>query len=664
MILKSYPGPAIIIVALLFSASSAFSQVAVKRSDNKVSIGGTPYYIHIVDSAQTVYSISKAYNVSSEVITRENPNALYGIRLGQALKIPVVEESEQQAVNGTSIPQKDTRKYNYHILQKGETIYSLSRKYDVPEEQIYDSNPGMDVLDIPVGTEIAIPKREFREQTQYFQTGGQSFILHRVERGETISSIARKYNISVRLLRDANDRARFVREGSYIRIPQSGAAVTEIEDVQVDEAEDVFLDDDAKLTYLFDGSPVNYTPVENLSGRVKAAIMLPLYLEENSKRSYIDSSEYNQYGKRIYKVIKRPANWIYPRSEIFLEFYEGALLAVETLRDKGLSVDLTVYDTRADSMVVRRIIESGKLDDTDIIIGPVYSYNVDRVARYARDRRIMVVSPLAEMNPGVLNNNPYLFKVQPSIDIVQSALASTISNFYDHNIIFVHSDTAYNKEQMFDFRNKIIRQLRYKVPFNEIHTKEVFFVSRSNYNDTINIIDHAMSREMPNLVVLASDNEAVMSEVLGNVHTLLRNYDVKVIGYPDLRWLENLDPVYFYELGLMMYTPNWVDYSQEDVKEFIRKYRDKFNTEPPVKRISYAWQAYDIAYYFLSGIAIQGNDFKYRPSQHHPDLLQVDYNFKRNGLRDGFENNRLYLIRYRPDFTIEFIREENSWSRE
>ena len=659
MIIKYFRKPITLLLVVFFTVAGAFSQVTVKRSSNMVSIGGTPYYIHIVDSLQTVYSISKAYNVTSEIITRENPDALYGIRVGQALKIPVM--TDNQAAAGVSY-ERDYEKYTYHVLQKGETIYSLSKKYDVPEEQIYDSNQGIDIHNISVGTEIAIPRREFREQASYFQVGNQSFFLHKVEKGESLSSIARKYNMSVRQLRDSNDRVRFPKEGSYLRIPVSVDNIEREDYIEDEIVVDTPLTDDDKLTYLFDGSPVTYTPVEELSGTVKAALMLPLYLQENSKRSYIDSTEFNQYGKRIYKVIRRPENWIYPRSQLFLEYYEGTLLAVDALKEKGLSVDLRVYDTRGDSLVVRRLIESGQLDDADVIIGPVYSYNVDQVAGYAKRKRIMVVSPLSSMNPGILNNNPYLFKVQPSFEIVQSALASAISNYYDHNIIFIHSDTAYNRDQVTEFRNKIIRQLSYKIPYDEIRTREVFFVSRSNYNDTINIIEHAMSKNIPNLVVVASDNESVMSEVLVNVHTLLRNYNIKVIGYPDMRWLDNLDPFYFYELGLMMYTPNWVDYGQKDVDAFIAKYRDKFNTEPPVR--SYAWQAYDIAYYFLSGLALQGNDFKYRPSQHHPDLLQVDYDFKRSGLFDGFENNRLYLIKYTPDYKVNFIIEETGSSRE
>ena len=634
-----------LITAVIISAT-LFSQVRVERSTDKVIIGGKHYYIHIVDSSQTLYSISKAYNVSTEIVTRENPAAVYGIRIGQALKIPVVDEEQ------TAIKEKDTAKYNYHVLQRGESIYSLSRKYDVSVDMIIESNPGIDIYDLPVGAELAIPRKQFMEQAQYFQTEEPGIILHRVEKGENYSSLARKYNVSTRDIRRVNRGLLFPREGEIIRIP-----VDREEERQPFVRSDTDVIDDEKLTYLFDGTPVDYTPVERLSGKIRVALMLPLLLDENSKRTYIDSSDFDSQGRRRYRIVERPEEWINPRSQLFIEFYEGALVALEVLKQKGLDIELQVFDTMRDPLRVARYLETGRLRDADLIIGPVYADNLEEVASYARRYRIPVVSPLASQNSDVLRINPYLFKVQPSKGVIQDAMAEEISNYYDHNLVFVHTDTVWSSDLSSEFKDKIYRRLRLKVPFQDINFREVFFTSRSSYNDTINIIDHAMTRDKPNLLILASDNEAVMSEVIVNVHALLRKYDIKLIGYPDIRWLDNLDPMYFYELGIMLYTPNWVDYKQDDVRRFLEKYRNFFKMEPPVR--SYAWQGYDIMYYFISGLAIHGSEFMYRPSMHKPDLLQVDYRFDRTGLMNGFENNRLYLIRYTPDLEIEFINKAN-----
>ncbi|MDZ7739407.1 MAG: LysM peptidoglycan-binding domain-containing protein [Bacteroidales bacterium] len=632
------------VLLITIMSAGLFSQVRIEKSNDKVIIDGQAYYIHIVDSSQTLYSIAKAYNVSIETISRENPSAVYGLRIDQALKIPVVEEKKELK------QEKDRQRYNYHVLQRGESVYSLSRKYDIPEDEIIKSNPGINIYDMPVGTELAIPKKQFREQAHYFQTDEPGIVLHRVQEGENYATLSRQYDVSIRDIRRVNKGLLFPKEGEMIRIP-----LMEEEEEAVVETDTSVIDDE-RLTYLFEGEETDYTAVENLKGKVNVTLMLPLMLDENSKRTYIDSSEYNSDGRRIYKIIKRPDNWIYPRSELFIEFYEGALLAVQALMQKGLDVELQVFDTMRDSLRVARFMETGRLRNTDLLIGPVYPDNMEQVAPYARKYRIPVVSPLASQNTEVLRTNPYLFKVQPSPDVIQDAMAGKISEFYDHNLVFIHADTAWSADLSREFKDKIYRNLRLKIPFNDVSFREVFFTSRSSYGDTINSIDHAMSTEKPNLVILASDDESVMSEVIVNVHGLLRKYDIKLIGYPDIRWLDNLDPMYFYELGIIIFTPNWVDYRHADIKDFLKRYREHFKMEPPVR--SYAWQSYDMMYYFVSGLALHGSEFMYRPSIHKPDLLQVDYSFDRTGLMNGFENNNLYLIHYTPELKVEFLNKD------
>ena len=78
----------IIIILLIFNFT-VYSQVFVERSKDKVIISGIPYYIHLVKKGETAYSISKAYGISVEELTKENPPAVYGVNEGQALRIPI-----------------------------------------------------------------------------------------------------------------------------------------------------------------------------------------------------------------------------------------------------------------------------------------------------------------------------------------------------------------------------------------------------------------------------------------------------------------------------------------------------------------------------------------------------------------------------------------------
>ncbi len=106
----------------------------------------------------------------------------------------------------------------------------------------------------------------------------------------------------------------------------------------------------------------------------------------------------------------------------------------------------------------------------------------------------------------------------------------------------------------------------------------------------------------------------------------------------------------------MIYTPYWIDYTQKDVKRFNTNFFRKFLTEPLEK--SYAWEGYDITYYFLSGIALFGKNFIEHPEIHNPDLLQTEYDFERTQTDYGFENQKLYLIEYTKDYLIRLVENE------
>ena len=218
--------------------NAVYSQVVVERSKDKVIISGVAYYIHQVKKGETAYSISKAYGITVEELTRENPPAVYGINEGQTLRIPVSLVTDTKPSEPITIKrQRDETKFIYHSLKPGETVYSLSKSYGVSENDIIQSNPGIDITKLSVGTEIAIPKREFMSSQQKFDDQENKYIYHKVIMGETLSSIARQYGLTVRQLRRENRDLRFPQVGDFVRIPGAkNAEIQEIEQVKADTA--------------------------------------------------------------------------------------------------------------------------------------------------------------------------------------------------------------------------------------------------------------------------------------------------------------------------------------------------------------------------------------------------------------------------------------------
>ena len=642
-----------ILIFVLICDNTVNSQVVVERSKDKVIISGVAYYIHQVKKGEFPYSIAKAYGITVEDLTRENPPAVYGTKEGQTLRIPVSLVSDIKPAESVTVKrQHDDTRFIYHIMKPGETVYSLSKLYGVSEYDIVANNPGIDITKLSVGAEVAIPKREFMSNQQKFDDQENKYIYHKVLMGETLSSIAKQYGLTVRHLRKENRDLKFPQVGDFVRIPgDKKAEIQEIEQVKPDTVATVVEEVPEKIV-----KSAFYTPVKDLRGSLDVAVLLPFYLSENSTRIEIDSSRQVK-GIKTYKEIKQADNWIYPESLDFLELYQGILLAADTLRSMGLNINLHTYDIKSDTIEITRLIKSGKLSNMDLIIGPVYSHNLSIVSQYARELGIPVVSPVPLMNNSALINNPTLFMASSSLEIAQKALAKKISEYYDHNIVFIHADSLGVDEDVKKFKNLIFTELSYKLPYEEIKFKEFLFYSRSMFNnDSINRLSHALSEQSKNIVIIASEEAPVISEVIDVVSGLARRFVVKLLGYPIIRELERLDQKELFDMEIMVYSPYWIDYSKENVKQFNSDFRQKFHTQPLEK--SYAWQGYDITYYFLSGLAMNGKNFIRHPEIHNPELLQSDYDFRRNVPGNGFENQKLFMVRYSKDYQV-ILEEEN-----
>ena len=508
-----------VLILILVYSDPLFSQVTVEKSKDKVIISGVAYYVHQVKKSETSYSIAKTYGITVEQLNQENPPAVYGLKDGQTLRIPVNAGSASNSV--AAAPAKKTHddsRYVYHILKPGETVYSLSKAYGVSENEIIQSNQGMDITRLSVGAEIAVPKRQLMSKQQEFdedeyQDQDDNYVMHKVLKGETLSSIARQYGISLRQLKRANRDVKFPQVGDFVKIP--GVKKTEpaeIKPVVTDTVAPVVVNAPVK----FERS-AGYTVVKDLKGSMNVAVMLPFYLPQNSKRVDIDSSKIVK-GKRTYKVNKVTEEWIYPESLDFVEMYQGILLAADTLRSLGLNINLHTFDIKSDTVEISRLIKSGKLADMDLIIGPVYSNNLPIVARYAGRLGIPVVSPVPLMNNSALKRNPTLFMASTSLEITQKALARKISEYYDHNIVLIHADSTNADEDVKRFKNLIISELSNKINYNDIKFREFRFYSRSKFNnDSINRLSHALSEQSKNIVIIASEDPPVISEAIDQV---------------------------------------------------------------------------------------------------------------------------------------------------
>jgi LysM repeat protein len=626
----------LMISVLLFSVSLAAQvQVPVTISSEKIVVEGKVYFMHQVMKGQTLYSIARAYSISVDQLTRENDIRDNAIKEGQMLRIPAA------------------------AVAQGQAAQNASRSVTLPPPAPAAPNGQAGRGSYPASGPAATAGGASGTQQQ-----DDRYIYHRVERGETLGTISGRYGITVRELKRANRGLLFPQEGDYLLIPRKrmsdpDATGRMTEQAQVITAPDTLITD----TVAVEEEPEIFTAlaektsVERLHGSVRVAVLFPFFIRENNTRTYIDSTTKDSRGNVIYREVTKSPTAIYDGSLPFLEAYEGILVATDSLRSLGLTVELDVYDTGADSSEIKRLLRGGSLDGTDLIIGPVFSRNLDQVAGWAAERDIPFVSPVALRDGTIQENKPTLYRVFPSQNVVQDIIAREVGMHPESKVIFLHADSAMYDPSTERFWKKVKDVADMNPGIDESRAVAYYFtgmVAKRDVYSNVTSLESLLDPEKENLIILASTSTPVVSSAFSALHSLIKRYKIVVIGYPEIRGLETIDLKYFYDLELLIPSESYIDYDSPAVKTFTSSYLKKFKTEPMAE--SFAWRGFDIAWYFIGGIATGGKRFLRDPGIFNPELLCLEPDFRRDSRQDGYENRGMFILQYRKDMTIDFRR--------
>ena len=375
---------------------------------------GEQFITHQVVSGETLYSLAKKYGTTEQEIIALNPGAGQ-LKTGMTLKIrsvaPGVDEIKPQPVeNGGN------RNYIEHIIESGETMWGTTRKYNVSEEELKILNPIL-YTGFPAGAVIKIPVAEANKPFAK-PVNEEAFEQHLVQKGETLYGLSKQYNISIPDIKKYNpilDR-RNLAYGETILIPKKPEEVFAKQESDNTEFVDV---DSAKLLEEFYAVEL---PVEipescvpdlagaNLGKTYNVALFLPFYYEANDTLNREDlvidttalftseEAEIAQDTTIELEERKELFKQFYGGSENFVQFYEGVLLAIDSLQNLGFNVKLNVFDTQRNKDSIRQYFQTDDFFQTDLIIGPIFPGVQKEIAAYAAKNRIPIVIAIGFAN--------------------------------------------------------------------------------------------------------------------------------------------------------------------------------------------------------------------------------------------------------------------------
>jgi ABC-type branched-subunit amino acid transport system substrate-binding protein len=352
------------------------------------------------------------------------------------------------------------------------------------------------------------------------------------------------------------------------------------------------------------------------SGQYKVALLVPFYLDE------IDSIKNDQPE---------------PKSFAFVQFYEAALMAVDSIRKQGMDVQLYVYDADGDEGVdkTRAIFQKKEMADMDLIIGPFYAKCFEIAARYAGLHRIPIVNPLSKRNE-VITAKPWVFKVQPGSPDQMPEVAGFINKKFPlSNVVIIRSDKIKMAEEATAFKTEMLPLIRKENRIANI--RESFFGAEG-----ISGLKLKLSTEKPNILVVLSSDEVFVTDLLRNLDAISGDYDVTVMGMATWEQFK-LDISSMMHVKLHIYSNKYVDFSYIPVKKFSEKFLHAYNTMPQVK--DYGFDGFDITYFFLSSLMKYGRQFGRQVGEYDYSGMQDSFHFhKIEG--GGYENSAVNFYKF------------------
>lgn len=565
-----------LILALLFVFSmSAYGQstepVPVRISKEKANINGAIFYVHKVQPKQTVFSICKAYGVTTEELLNNNSTLKDGLKAGSIIFIPVTKQSiENTAAEAAA------------NVAAADTVSAIDDKADKTEQS-----------------------PDYKE--------------HKVKWYETLNSIAKKYNVSVEDIVLFNKLSKAsVETRQIIKIPLNTAKETEI----VPEQKEVISEEDQSRTIV-----ENYVerPMDEADALAKMEHL----------KSIDHFSERNPV--RISIILPFNAQSTTPSSN-YLDFYSGALLAVNQMKKDGLNISLNVIDL-ANHSWIGEIFQGNMLSGSNLVIGPVESRDIPEFANYCKLHKIPFVSPMDHKAEYIVENNRYFFQVPAS---VQTQLAHLIGNIkVDSHEKLTIMYNASGEEDSYVNNIKGILDNNH-TPYNEIK----YNILRGR--EITDSLKRVMSTNVRHKVIIASEDEAFASDAVRNMKVLsLSQVPITLYGSNKIRNYESIDAEFFNDLNMHTSAAYFVDYSSEETVKFLSRYRALFNTEPS----PFAFQGYDILTYFLNALMDFGGNFIDYVTYYKMNLLQSNIQFVQiDG--GGFVNKGIKEIEYLPDYSI------------
>lgn len=546
--------------------------------------GGKKYIVHYAQAGNTLWGLHTTYNVAVNDIVAANPGIDKGVQEGYKYLIPV-------GVDPAKNP--DGSQQVVHTVVKGETLFGLSKKYNVSTEELTKLNPSIasglkpgQELIIPVKANtpitIANPGNNSEKPVTTTVTFSDSLVSYVVKPGETLYTISKRFMVPVADLQKANGlKSTKISEGNVLKIPLRKENVKQVEVRPVQEIVTPKVDEEL----LF-----------KRKSAYKVAVLLPFDL---------DSKGMNQL------------------KTLATEFYMGMQLAIDSLNKEGIKAEVRFIDFPTDSIAIAAFLKRPEMQKLDLVVGPLLPQSTDQVALWCKQQQVRMVCP-ASVNSQVLKGNPFVYAAVSS-DITQmKALAVyTLEQFAKDQIVLVNSGVAKDKDLYDAYRNRFMELSKSKgnVKLIEIKAADLAAYIRKNGN-TIFVVPTRDKGAAIKFVQLVHKSSAKAGDGT-----------ITILGTKDWAGFDDISGYYKTRYSISWATASDLNYTLPATKQLLLAYRTAYKADMN----KFGAQGFDVLYYFMKTLLLE---------ETVKEQVINAFELEKVAAGSGYENKQCFVVKH------------------
>jgi len=306
-------------------------------------------------------------------------------------------------------------------------------------------------------------------------------------------------------------------------------------------------------------------------------------------------------------------------------------MAAEFAKEKGISVQLNIFDTGPNETNLSNILNENNFENTQAVIGPLLQRNVEQTAQKLESENIPVFSPLSNRN---LNMRSNLFQTIPTTSVLQQAMINYLHhNGSENNILFI-SDGKHRE---------LVENASSTMPTAKI------MVVRNNFVKQEEILPH-LNSDKENWVVLSSDNPILISSVVNTLNGMLENKDIRLFAL-DKNDAYEWDEISNSRLARLEFTFPSVNKNDEAnrTSEFYKDYYKKYGVWPN----RFVTRGFDVTYDVILRLAAEKDIYE----SLDPGMVTVytENKFRYDASESGYANQAVYILKFTNDLKFEVI---------